>query len=246
MLCPGCPHRGVMMALRKCGVYVTGDIGCYTLAALPPLETIDTCLCMGASINHAFGIEKAKKTKKKTVAVIGDSTFLHSGITGLANVVYNRGTQTTIIVDNRITAMTGGQDHPGTSKTLMGEQTHAIDLVELVKALGVEHVRTIDPFDQEETLAVLKEEIAREAPSVVITTKPCVLFPSKLKAGDEVPRHPREVHGVRRLLQDRLPGDQRRRARRTRRGGRNRRSTSSSARAARSASRCAPKRPYRN
>jgi indolepyruvate ferredoxin oxidoreductase alpha subunit len=181
VLCPGCPHRGVMMALKKCGVFVTGDIGCYTLAALPPLETIDTCLCMGASVNHAFGIEKAKKTKKKTVAVIGDSTFLHSGITGLANVVYNRGTQLTIIVDNRITAMTGGQDHPGTSKTLMGEKTHAIDLVQLVKALGVEHVRTIDPFDQKETLAVLKEEIEREAPSVVITTKPCVLFPSKLK-----------------------------------------------------------------
>jgi indolepyruvate ferredoxin oxidoreductase alpha subunit len=181
VLCPGCPHRGVMMALRKLGVFVTGDIGCYTLAALPPLETIDSCLCMGASINHAFGIEKAKKTKKKTVALIGDSTFLHSGITGLANVVYNKGTQTTIIVDNRITAMTGGQDHPGTSKTLMGEATHAIDLVELVKALGIEHVRKIDPFDQKETLAVLKEEIDREAPSVVITTRPCVLFPSKLK-----------------------------------------------------------------
>ncbi len=180
-LCPGCPHRGLMMALKKCGVNVTGDIGCYTLSALPPLEMIDTCLCMGASVNHAFGIEKAKKTKKKTVAVIGDSTFLHSGITGLANVVYNRGTQTTIIVDNRITAMTGGQDHPGTSKTLMGEKTHAIDLVQLVKALGVEHVRTVDPFDQKGTLAVLKEEIERDAPSVVITTKPCVLFPSKLK-----------------------------------------------------------------
>jgi indolepyruvate ferredoxin oxidoreductase alpha subunit len=170
-----------MMALKKLGVFVTGDIGCYTLAALPPLETIDTCLCMGASVNHAFGIEKAKKTKKKTVAVIGDSTFLHSGITGLANVVYNKGTQVTIIVDNRITAMTGGQDHPGTSKTLMGEKTHAIDLVELCKALGVEHVRTIDPFDQKQTLAVLKEEIERDAPSVVITTRPCVLFPNKLK-----------------------------------------------------------------
>ena len=181
VLCPGCPHRGVMMSLRKLGVYVTGDIGCYTLAALPPLETIDTCLCMGASISHAFGIEKAKKTKKKTVAIIGDSTFLHSGITALANVVYNKGTQTTIIVDNRITAMTGGQDHPGTSKTLMGEKTYAIDLIQLCKALGVEHVRTIDPYDQESTTAALKEEIAREAPSVVITTRPCMLFPSKIK-----------------------------------------------------------------
>jgi len=181
VLCPGCPHRGVSMALRKLGVIVTGDIGCYTLSALPPLETVDTCLCMGASINHAFGIEKAKKTKKKAVAMIGDSTFLHSGITGLANVVYNKGTQTTIIVDNRITAMTGGQDHPGTSKTLMGEKTHAIDLIELCKALGVEHIRTIDPYDQEETTKILKEEIDRDAASVVITTRPCMLFPSKIK-----------------------------------------------------------------
>ncbi len=181
VLCPGCPHRGLMMAVRKLGVYVTGDIGCYTLAALPPLETIDTCLCMGASISHAFGIEKAKKTKKKTVAVIGDSTFLHSGITALANVVYNKGTQTTIIVDNRITAMTGGQDHPGTAKTLMGEPTHAIDLENLCRALGVEHVRKVDPYNQDETTAVLKEELAREAPSVIITTRPCMLFPSKVK-----------------------------------------------------------------
>jgi len=181
VLCPGCSHRGVMIALKKLGVFAMSDIGCYALAALPPLETLDTCHCMGASVSHAFGVEKAKKTKKKTVALLGDSTFLHSGITALANVVYNRGTQVTIIVDNRTTAMTGGQDHPGTSRTLMGEKTSAIDLVQLCKALGVEHVRTIDPYNLEETLSVLKEEIERDAPSVVITTRPCMLFPTKVK-----------------------------------------------------------------
>ncbi len=181
VLCPGCPHRGVMVSLRKLKVYTTGDIGCYTLGALPPLEQIDTCLCMGASIGHAFGIEKAGKTKKKTVALIGDSTFLHSGITALASVVYNKGTTTTIIVDNRITAMTGGQDHPGTSRTLMGEDTYAIDLEMLCRALGVEHVRKVDPYDVDETTAILKEEIERDAPSVVITTRPCILFPKKIK-----------------------------------------------------------------
>jgi indolepyruvate ferredoxin oxidoreductase alpha subunit len=162
-------------------VFTAGDIGCYTLGALPPLSQIDTCLCMGASVGHAFGIEKAGKTERKAVALLGDSTFLHSGITPLANVVYNKGTQTTIIVDNRITAMTGGQDHPGTSHTLMGEETHAIDLVKLCNALGVEHVRTIDPYDLEETTNILAEEIERDAPSVVITTRPCMLFPKKIK-----------------------------------------------------------------
>jgi indolepyruvate ferredoxin oxidoreductase alpha subunit len=181
VLCPGCPHRGMMVSLRKLKVYTTGDIGCYTLGALPPLEQIDTCLCMGASIGHAFGIEKAGKTDRKAVALLGDSTFLHSGITALASTVYNKGTTTTVIVDNRITAMTGGQDHPGTARTLMGEETHAIDLVQLCNAVGVEHVRVVDPYDLEETTTVLKEEIERDAPSVVITNRPCMLFPSKIK-----------------------------------------------------------------
>jgi indolepyruvate ferredoxin oxidoreductase alpha subunit len=181
VLCPGCPHRGVYVALRKLKVFATGDIGCYTLGALPPLEQLDTCLCMGASIGHAFGIEKAGKTKKKAVAVIGDSTFLHSGITALASVVYNKGTQTTIIVDNRITAMTGGQDHPGTSRTLMGEETFAIDLPKLCEAIGVEHVRLVDPYNIEETTNILREEIERDAPSVIITTRACMLFPTKLR-----------------------------------------------------------------
>ncbi len=180
VLCPGCPHRGLMMALRKLKVYTTGDIGCYTLGALPPLEQIDTCLCMGASIGHSFGIEKAGKTEKKTVALLGDSTFLHSGITSLASVVYNKGTQTTIIADNRITAMTGGQDHPGTARTLMGEPAHAIDLEELCRALGVEHVVKVDPYDFDATVEALREEINRDEASVVITTRPCMLFPQKI------------------------------------------------------------------
>lgn len=180
VLCSGCPHRGMMVALRNVKAFTTGDIGCYTLAALPPLSQIDTCLCMGASIGHTFGIEKAGKTDKPVVALIGDSTFLHSGITALASAVYNRTRSTYIIVDNRITAMTGGQDHPGTSRTLMGEKTFAIDLVQLCTALGVEHVRLVDPYDLETTTAVLREEIGRDAPSVVITNRPCILFPTKI------------------------------------------------------------------
>jgi indolepyruvate ferredoxin oxidoreductase alpha subunit len=171
----------MMVALKKLKLYTTGDIGCYTLGALPPLSQIDTCLCMGASIGHAFGIEKAGKTDGKVVSLIGDSTFLHSGITSLASAVYNKTNTTNIIVDNRITAMTGGQDHPGTSKTLMGEDTHAIDLAELCRALGVEHVRRVDPYDLEETITALKEETERNAPSVIITTRPCMLFPRKIK-----------------------------------------------------------------
>jgi indolepyruvate ferredoxin oxidoreductase alpha subunit len=171
----------MMVALRNTKVYTTGDIGCYTLGALPPLSQIDTCLCMGASIGHAFGIEKAGKTEKKTVALIGDSTFLHSGITSLASAVYNKSSITVIIADNRITAMTGGHDHPATSRTLMGEETHAVDLAELCRALGVQSVREVDPYDLEETKKVLKEEIEREAPSVIITNRPCMLFPNKIK-----------------------------------------------------------------
>ena len=181
VLCSGCPHRGMMVAMKKLKLYTTGDIGCYTLGALPPLSQIDTCLCMGASIGHAFGITKAGKTDGKVVSLIGDSTFLHSGITALASAVYNKTNTTNIIVDNRITAMTGGQDNPATSKTLMGEKTNAVDLKALCRAVGVEHVREVDPYDLEETITVLKEETEREAPSVVITNRPCMLFPSKIK-----------------------------------------------------------------
>jgi indolepyruvate ferredoxin oxidoreductase alpha subunit len=173
-LCAGCPHRSLFFALNKCKVTVTGDIGCYTLSALPPLKSMDTCVCMGASIGTAFGMERALG---EVVAVIGDSTFVHSGITGLINVVYNRGFSTVIILDNGTTAMTGAQDHPGTGKTLQAEAAHRLDLAALCRAIGVEHVYTVNPHDQETTEAVLRREINRDAPSVVIARASCVLLP---------------------------------------------------------------------
>ena len=178
-LCAGCPHRSLFFALNKCKVTVTGDIGCYTLSALPPLKSMDTCVCMGASIGTAFGMEKAlgEAARGKVVAVIGDSTFVHSGITGLINIVYNRGFSTVIILDNGTTAMTGAQDHPGTGKTLQAEAAHRLDLVALCRAIGVEHVYTVNPHDQETTEAVLRREINRDAPSVVIARASCVLLP---------------------------------------------------------------------
>ena len=178
-LCAGCPHRSLFFALNKCKVTVTGDIGCYTLSALPPLKSMDTCVCMGASIGTAFGMERAlgEAARGKVVAVIGDSTFVHSGITGLINVVYNRGFSTVIILDNGTTAMTGAQDHPGTGKTLQVEATHRLDLAALCRAIGVEHVYTVNPHDQETTEAVLRREINRDAPSVVIARASCVLLP---------------------------------------------------------------------
>jgi indolepyruvate ferredoxin oxidoreductase alpha subunit len=178
-LCPGCPHRGLFFALKKLKVAVTGDIGCYTLAALPPLGAMDTCVCMGASIGNAHGMEKALGADGagKVVSVIGDSTFLHSGITGLMDIVYNKGCSTVILLDNSITAMTGAQENPSTGKTLHGEPTHRVDLPGLCRALGVEHVYIVNPHDMEQTEAVLRREIARPAPSVVITEAPCALLP---------------------------------------------------------------------
>jgi indolepyruvate ferredoxin oxidoreductase alpha subunit len=178
-LCPGCPHRGLFFALRKLKVTVTGDIGCYTLAALPPLETMDSCVCMGASIGNAHGMEKAlgPEGAGKVVAVIGDSTFLHSGVAGLMNIVYNRGGSTVILLDNGTTAMTGAQENPSTGKTLRGEPTRRLDLAALCRALGVEHVYTVDPHDMERTEAVLRREVNRPEPSVIITEAPCVLLP---------------------------------------------------------------------
>lgn len=178
-LCPGCPHRGLFFVLNKCRVTVTGDIGCYTLAALPPLSGMDTCVCMGASLGNAFGIEKAlgKAALGKVVAVIGDSTFIHSGITPLIDIVYNRGFSTVIILDNRTTAMTGAQEHPATGKTLMGEPARRLDLAALCRAVGVDHVYTVNPHDMVQTEAVLRRELLREEPSVIITEAPCVLLP---------------------------------------------------------------------
>ncbi|NPV89435.1 MAG: indolepyruvate ferredoxin oxidoreductase subunit alpha [Firmicutes bacterium] len=178
MMCPGCPHRGMFFELNRSKVVVSGDIGCYTLGASPPLSSMDTTICMGASIGAALGMEKArgKEFARKLVAVIGDSTFIHSGITPLVDVVYNGGTTTVIILDNRTTAMTGHQNHPGTGKRVSGETAPSLDLEALVRAIGIERVRVIDPLNVKETRQVLKEELAAEAPSVIISRRPCVLI----------------------------------------------------------------------
>ncbi|HSW64844.1 MAG TPA: indolepyruvate ferredoxin oxidoreductase subunit alpha [Dissulfurispiraceae bacterium] len=179
-LCPGCPHRALFYVLSKLDVFVTGDIGCYTLGALPPLSAMDTCVCMGAGIGNAHGIEKAlgvENTIGKVVAVIGDSTFFHSGITGLVNIVYNKGCSTVIVLDNRTTGMTGHQHHPSTGRTISGEKTKEIDIAALCSALGVEHVVTVNPNDLEKTEAVIRLEVNRREPSVVIAQAPCVLLP---------------------------------------------------------------------
>ncbi len=177
VLCPGCPHRGVFYALRMNRKVVTGDIGCYTLGALAPLESMDTTICMGASIPSALGMEKAHpELADKLVAVIGDSTFMHSGITGLIDTVYNRGTTTTMILDNSITAMTGHQHHPGTGQTLQGDPAPQVDIEGLCRAVGVKRVRVIDPGDLKALDEAIKEETAVREPSVIITKMPCALI----------------------------------------------------------------------
>jgi indolepyruvate ferredoxin oxidoreductase alpha subunit len=186
IMCPGCPHRGIFSILHKLKLFVAGDIGCYTLGFLPPLSAIDTCVCMGASIGHAMGLDKAlgEEALGKVVAVIGDSTFLHSGITGLLNAVYNKGMVTLVILDNRTTAMTGRQDHPGTGFTLGGEETFQVDLVKLAKALGVRHVKVVNPYDLTATERAIKREVQRKEASVIISRAPCVLS-RREKAGLE-------------------------------------------------------------
>lgn len=177
-MCPGCPHRGVFYTLNQLKAYVTGDIGCYTLGFMPPLSAMDTCVCMGASIGMATGVTKvvSPEEKKKVVAVIGDSTFLHTGINGLMDMVYNNAPATVIILDNSITAMTGRQDNPASGHTLMDDPAHAINFPLLCKALGVKNIRVINPLDLEETRRVIAEEMERPEPSVIITNKPCVLI----------------------------------------------------------------------
>ncbi|MBT9177130.1 MAG: hypothetical protein DDT20_01459 [Firmicutes bacterium] len=177
VLCPGCPHRPVFFLLNQLKLFVTGDIGCYTLGALPPLDAMDTCICMGASLPMALGFEKAHpELAEKTVAVIGDSTFVHSGITGLIDIVYNCGTSTVLILDNSTTAMTGHQEHPGTGKTLRREPTAALDIEALCKAVGVKRTFVIDPFDMEGLKTLIKREVAAREPSVIIAKRPCVLI----------------------------------------------------------------------
>jgi indolepyruvate ferredoxin oxidoreductase, alpha subunit len=177
-MCPGCPHRGVFYTLNRLKAYVSGDIGCYTLGFMPPLSAMDTCICMGASIGMATGAVKVlpPEERKKVVAVIGDSTFLHTGVNGLMDMVYNKGAATVIILDNRITAMTGRQDNPASGHTLMDDPANAIDFPLLCKAIGVKHVRTINPLDLKECKRVISEEMERDETSVIITDKPCVLI----------------------------------------------------------------------
>ncbi len=176
-MCPGCPHRGVFFVLNQLKAYVTGDIGCYTLGFMPPLSAMDTCICMGASVGMATGVTKvvSKEEQKRVVAVIGDATFRHTGINGLLDMVHNQAPATLVILDNRITAMTGRQDNPASGFTLMDEPTSRIDFPLLCKALGVRHIRVINPLDLEQTRRVLQEEMNRPEPSVIITDKPCVL-----------------------------------------------------------------------
>ena len=176
LLCAGCPHKGLFYVLSKLKTTVMGDIGCYTLAALAPTNAIDTCLCMGGSIGMEHGFEKATGESKNLVAVLGDSTFLHSGITGLLNMVYNEAKGTVIILDNRITGMTGHQQNPGSGKNAKGEMAPAVNFEELVKALGVKNVTVIDPFEVKDLEAVIKRETDRDELSVIITRRPCVMI----------------------------------------------------------------------
>lgn len=178
VLCPGCPHRATFYVLKKLKLNVSGDIGCYTLGALAPLESVDTTICMGASVGVAHGMEKArgKDMARKTVAVIGDSTFIHSGITGLIDMVYNKGTGTVIILDNSITGMTGHQHNPTTGFTIKGEPTKQVDLLKLCQAVGIDRVKICDPFDLVAFEKVVKEEIEAEEPSVIIAQRPCALL----------------------------------------------------------------------
>ncbi len=180
VLCPGCPHRTAFYALSKLKVPVNGDIGCYTLGLVAPLNAIHTCGCMGAGIGVAHGAARAGSPERH-VAVIGDSTFFHTGIPALLNVVYNQSKVVTIIMDNRITGMTGHQENPGTGRTLQGEPAIVVEIEPLVRALGVKHVKTVDAFKYDEIEATLKEYLKLDEPSVLITREPCALLPDARK-----------------------------------------------------------------
>jgi indolepyruvate ferredoxin oxidoreductase, alpha subunit len=181
VLCPGCSHRGVFMVLKKMKLTVTGDIGCYTLSALPPLASMDSCLCMGASVGMAHGLERAQgpDAKRGVVAVIGDSTFLHSGLTGLLNTVYNNGRTVTVILDNHTTAMTGHNEHPGTGKHIAGDPAPRVDFEQLCRSVGVQCVCTVDPYDVARMREVMQEALDYPGPAVVIASRACVLMPDE-------------------------------------------------------------------
>ncbi len=181
VLCPGCPHRGIFYVAHKLKFTATTDIGCYTLGIMPPLECGETCICMGASIGNALGLEKArgKDFGKNTIAFIGDSTFVHSGMTGLANAAYNKSNITTAILDNSITAMTGHQEHPGTGITLMGEETTKLDYGKLAEAVGIEHIFYTDAFDIEQLTEVLKKIKELDGSKLIVNQGRCILLDIK-------------------------------------------------------------------
>ena len=178
MMCAGCPHRGMFYTLAKNKITVHGDIGCYTLGAVPPLSALDSTLCMGASISglHGYNCARGEEAEKKSVAVIGDSTFMHSGMTGLVNVAYNATNSTVIILDNSITGMTGHQQNPTTGYNIKGDVAAKVNLEELCKALGINRVRVVDPYDLKACETAVKEELAASEPSVIISRRPCVLL----------------------------------------------------------------------
>ena len=177
-MCAGCPHRGLFYTLSRNKCTVLGDIGCYTLGAAAPLNAIEMTLCMGASVSSIHGYNKAlgAESEKRTVAVIGDSTFMHSGMTGLANIAYNQSNSTVIILDNSITGMTGHQQNPTTGYNIKGDPAGKIDLESLCKAMGIRRVRVVDPYDLAACDAAVKEELAAEEPSVIISRRPCALL----------------------------------------------------------------------
>ena len=177
VLCAGCPHRGLFYALKQEGATVCGDIGCYTLGTLAPLGAMDTCICMGASISSLHGRNKANaENAKKSVAVIGDSTFIHSGITGLIDIAYNNSASTVIILDNSITGMTGHQQNPTTGKTIKGDPATAVDIVALAHAIGIKRVTVVDPYNLKETRDAIHNELEADEPSLIISRRPCALL----------------------------------------------------------------------
>ena len=178
VMCAGCPHRGLFYTLSKNKITTLGDIGCYTLGSAAPLFAIDSTLCMGASVSGIHGFNKVggKETEKRTVCVIGDSTFMHSGMTGLVNIAYNATNSTVIILDNSITGMTGHQQNPTTGYNIKGDPAAAVNLEDLVRAIGIKRVRVVDPYNLKECEDVILEEIAIEEPSVIISRRPCVLL----------------------------------------------------------------------
>lgn len=177
VLCAGCPHRGLFYALKQEKVTVSGDIGCYTLGALQPLDSIDTVICMGASISALHGRNKVNpENAKKSVAVIGDSTFIHSGVTGLIDIAYNNSASTVIVLDNSITGMTGHQQNPTTGKTIKGDPATQVDIVALAHAVGIKRVKVVDPYNLKETRDAIHEELAVDEPSLIISRRPCALL----------------------------------------------------------------------